>query len=181
MNDIIEMLGKRVSLTAIDRKRENLAFVTMDHDSIIPTLQFLRENEGYTHLVLITAVDWLERGKFQLTWLLNNPEKKCDLGLRTEIDRDNASMESAHRLWATAGTFQRELREMFGIDFPGSPRVDEEFILEGWKDMPPYRRDFDTLKYAEDTYFPRPGRSKEDPKDYMKQKLYGEWRGDSDV
>ncbi|MBN2781385.1 MAG: NADH-quinone oxidoreductase subunit C, partial [Candidatus Marinimicrobia bacterium] len=79
-----------------------------------------------------------------------------------------------HHLWKQAATYQRELKEMFGIDFPGSPRIDEPFILEGWQDIPPYRRDFDTKKYSEETYFPRPGRTTHDPADYMKQKLYPE-------
>ena len=74
--------------------------------------------------------------------------------------------------WPTAATYQRELREMFGIDFPGSPRIEEEFILEGWNDIPPYRRDFDTLKYAEASYNQRPGRETRDPATHMKQQLY---------
>ncbi len=39
------------------------------------------------------------------------------------LPRDAASMDSIHDLWPTAATYQRELREMFGIDFPDSPRV----------------------------------------------------------
>jgi NADH-quinone oxidoreductase subunit C len=69
-------------------------------------------------------------------------------------------------------TYQRELKEMFGIDFQGSPRVNEAFILEGWDNIPPMRRDFDTKKYSEETYFPREGRGTNDPSEYMKQKLY---------
>ncbi|MGM0407978.1 MAG: NADH-quinone oxidoreductase subunit C, partial [Bacteroidota bacterium] len=118
------------------------------------------------------AVDWIEDNKFQLTYLLNNPEKKSDIGVKVLIDRENPEMESIHHLWKQAKTYQRELREMFGINFPGSPKVDEPFILEGWTDIPPYRRDFDTKKYSEETYFPRPGRSTNDPATYMKQKLY---------
>ena len=33
-------------------------------------------------------------------------------------------------------------------------------------------RDFDTKKYAEETFFPRPGRKTNDPKEHMKKKLY---------
>jgi NADH-quinone oxidoreductase subunit C len=90
------------------------------------------------------------------------------------ISRDKASMDSIHDLWPTAATYQRELREMFGIDFPMSPRVDEEFILEGWHDKPPYRRDFDTLAYAETTYNQRSGRETRDPAKHMKEQLYPE-------
>ena len=88
------------------------------------------------------------------------------------MPRDEASMESIHDIWPTAMTYQRELREMFGIDFPGSPGVNDDFILEGWNDIPPYRRDFDTLKYSEEKYTHRAGRETKDPAEYMKEKLY---------
>ena len=61
---------------------------------------------------------------------------------------------------------------MFGIDFPDSPRVEEDFILEGWTGIPPYRRDFDTLKYSTETFAPRPGRETRDPAQHMKEQLY---------
>jgi NADH-quinone oxidoreductase subunit C len=96
------------------------------------------------------------------------------MGIRVMVDREEAEMVSIHHLWAGAATYQRELFEMFGISFPGSPRMKEPFILEGWKEMPPYRRDFDTLKYSEKTYFPRPGRSTNDTAKYMKEKMYPE-------
>ncbi len=153
-------------------QRPNLAFVTIRREELRQLLLHLRDQQGFTHLVLLTAVDWLEEGQFQLTYLLSNRTQAQDIGLRLLIDRESASMESIHDLWPTAATYQRELREMFGIDFPHSPRVDEEFILEGWNDKPPYRRDFDSLAYAEATYNQRPGRETRDPAQHMKQQLY---------
>jgi NADH-quinone oxidoreductase subunit C len=81
-------------------------------------------------------------------------------------------MQSIHHLWAQAQVYQRELREMFGIDFPGCPRVNESFILEGWREIPPMRRDFDTKEYSERTYFPREGRSTIDPSERMARDRY---------
>ncbi len=130
--------------------------------------------QGFTHLAFITAVDYIEDSQFQITYMLHNYEKHLDLGVRVLIDRDNPVMESIHHLWEHAATYQREWKEMFGIDFPGSPRVDEPMILEGWDGPPPYRRDFDTKKYSDETYFPRPGRVNHDPREYMKKKLYPE-------
>jgi NADH-quinone oxidoreductase subunit C len=117
-------------------------------------------------------VDWIEDDSFQLTYLLSDRTGGRDIGVRLMLPRDNTSMESIHDLWPTAATYQRELREMFGIDFPDSPRVNEDFILEGWIDIPPYRRDFDTLQYSQETYPERPGRETNDPAEYMKKKLY---------
>ncbi|MFW5710664.1 MAG: NADH-quinone oxidoreductase subunit C [bacterium] len=150
----------------------DLAFVTVSPEAARHLIIDLRDRFGFTHLVFLTAVDYIEEDKFLLTYLLHNYVKHMDIGVQVPIGRDNASMESIHDLWAQAGTYQRELKEMFGIDFPGSPRVDEPFILEGWNDVPPMRREFDTKQYSETTYFPRPGRSTSDPADYMRRKLY---------
>jgi NADH-quinone oxidoreductase subunit C len=174
MQALYDTLKQRFPLGEFTPQRDDLGFITLAADQLPTLLRHLRDREGFTHLVLLTAVDWLEDRQFQLTYLLNNRAKCQDVGLRVMIARDNATMESIHDLWAAAATYQRELHEMFGIDFPGSPRLDEDFILEGWHDIPPYRRDFDTLKYAQDTYRDRPGRETRDPAAHMKQQLYGE-------
>ena len=153
-------------------QRPDLAFIELGPTHLRPALLHLRDREGFSHLVLLTAVDWLEAGQFQLTYLLCNRAARLDLGLRVRIPRDPASMESIHDLWPTAATYQRELREMFGIDFPGSPRLHEDFILEGWHEIPPYRRDFDTLEYARKAFAQRPGRETLDPATHMQQQLY---------
>ncbi len=174
MKELIKRLEQNFQISNIVWQRENEVFLTVEKTDAVPLITQLNHYESFTHLVIMTAVDWLEAGKFQLTYLLNNNEIKADIGIRVLLDREKAEMKSIHHLWVTAATYQRELHEMFGIDFPGSPRVDEPFILEGWQEIPPYRRDFDTKKYSEKTYFPRPGRSTNDPQEYMKKKLYPE-------
>lgn len=172
MQALYQRINSLFPLGAMDSRRDNQAFVTLDRELLRPVVRHLRDQEGFSHLVLLTAVDWLEHEEFQLTYLLHNRSLAQDIGLRVRIPREAASMDSIHDLWPTAATYQRELKEMFGIDFPGSPRVDEPFILEGWADIPPYRRDFDTLRYAEQTYRQREGRETKDPAQHMKQKLY---------
>lgn len=165
-------LSQRFELGELTVQRENLAFITVQRQHLRALLVHLRDREGFTHLVLLTAVDWIEEGHFQLTYLLCNRETRCDIGLRVMIPRKDAAMESVHDVWPTAATYQRELHEMFGIDFPGSPRVDDPFILEGWTETPPYRREFDTKKFAEETFAHRPGRETHDPAQYMKKQIY---------
>jgi len=177
MKALYSSLQDRCTLGEFTRQRDNLAFITVERDQLRPLLAHLRDTRGFLHLVLLTAVDWIEEGQFQLTYLLCNREKQQDLGLRVFLPRENTSMESIHDLWPTAATYQRELREMFGIDFPDSPGVNDDFILEGWNNIPPYRREFDTLKYAEETYRDRPGRKTLDPAQHMKAQLYPSNKG----
>ena len=172
MQALYDSLKEPFKLGEFNQQRDDLAFVTVQREQLRPLLLHLRDLEGFTHLVLLTAVDWMEDDIFQLTYLLSDRTGGRDIGVRLMLPRDAASMDSIHELWPTAATYQRELREMFGIDFPDSPRVNEEFILEGWHDIPPYRRDFDTLEFARETYPERPGRETNDPAEYMKRKLY---------
>lgn len=169
MLELYDTLKERFKLGEMNQQRDDLAFITVERAHLRDVILHLRDVEGYTHLVLLTAVDWIEDDQFQLTYLLNNRDEAHDIGLRVMLPREKASMDSIHDIWPTAATYQRELREMFGIDFPGSPRVDEEFILEGWDDIPPYRRDFDTKAYSDKTFAVRPGRETNDPAEYMKK------------
>jgi len=172
MHELYTKLKQLFPLGELTEQRNNLVFISLDQRQLRAVILHLRDKESYSHLVLLTAVDWLEDNIFQLTYLLSNRSKATDIGLRVMISRDNATMESIHDIWPTAATYQRELREMFGIDFPDSPRVNDDFILEGWNNIPPYRRDFDTLKFSEETFAQRPGRETKDPAEHMKQQLY---------
>jgi NADH-quinone oxidoreductase subunit C len=174
MEHLLRDLDARFAVTEPRRQRDNLAFVRVEAGRAVDLITHLRDREGYTHLVFLTAVDVIEQGVFRLTYLLHNYDSRSDIGVEVEVNRENSKMESIHTLWAQAGTYQRELKEMFGIDFPGSPRVDEPFILESWDDIPPMRREFDTKAYSEARYVPRPGRTTHDTTEHMKEKLYPE-------
>lgn len=172
MEETIKHLEDIFSGTNTTVARDDLIFITIPRERTVSAITWLRDKAGYRHLALISAVDRIERDIFQLTYLLHSYVTHTDIGVLVEIDRNESVMESIHHLWAGARVYQRELKEMFGIDFPGSPRVDEPFILEGWNGMPPMRRDFDTMKYSLETYYPREGRSTEDPSERMAEERY---------
>jgi len=172
MEAILNGLEKQYGLSEIHKQRSDLYFARVPADRAVACITALRDVHKFTHLTFLTAVDYIEQNIFELTYMLHSYETKKNLCILVNIDRANPVMESIHPLWVQASTYQRELKEMFGIDFPESPRVDESFILEGWDNMPPMRRDFDTKKYSEETFFPRPGRYTVDPREHMKQKLY---------
>jgi NADH-quinone oxidoreductase subunit C len=172
MEEILNMLADRFGASPPRVRRADLVFVTVPSDRAVEAVTWMRDHGEFTHLVMISCVDRIEDGVFELVYLLNDPVSFHDIGICVEIPRDEPVMESMHHLWGGVRVYQRELREMFGIDFPGSPGVDEPMILEGWDDIPPMRRDFDTLEYAERTYYPREGRSTSDPAAEMEERSY---------
>ncbi len=125
---------------------------------IIPQiLNYLKVNLGYIHLSHISCVDWLEEGEFEIVYIVWSPEDKVKVFVRTRIDREEGVLPNIDMIWRQANTYERELREMFGIEVDGLVAPDE-FLLEDWEGMPPMRRDFDTEAYADETFWHRPGR-----------------------
>lgn len=172
MNEILARLKAKFNLKLETKKRENLYFIEVDKQQLENILLYLKNMENFTHLAFLQAVDYIDDNKFKLIYMLCNYEIQVNLGIQIYIDREKATMTSIHKFWSHAWQYQRELHELYGIDFPGSPRLKESFVLEGWQEIPPMRKDFDTKKYSEQTFFPRPGRESKDPKQYMKKKLY---------
>ena len=130
---------------------------SVESQCIPSILNYLKDMLGYVHLSHITCVDWLEDGEFEVIYILWSPKDKMKVFIRTRIDRENAVLPNIDMIWRQANTYEREMREMFGIEFPGLVG-DKDFLLEDWDGPPPMRRDFDTAAYAKDTFFERPGR-----------------------
>ena len=130
---------------------------TVDKQFVVSILTYLKEDLGYIHLSHIACVDWLEEGEFEIIFIVWSPEDKIKVFLRTRVDRENPVMPNIDMIWRQANTYEREMREMFGIQFEGLVGA-EEFVLEDWQGPPPMRRDFDTEAYADETFFHRPGR-----------------------
>ncbi|MCD6179702.1 MAG: NADH-quinone oxidoreductase subunit C [Bacteroidales bacterium] len=142
-------------ITEVVRKDTVFAFAPKEQVSSI--LLYAKEKLGYISLSHLSCVDWLESGELELVYIIWSPETKVNLFVKTRIDRENPVMENTDMIWRQINTYQREIREMFGVEFPGFIG-EKEFILEDWEDAPPMRRDFDTLEYVNDTFFEREGR-----------------------
>ena len=174
MNETIERLTKEFELGGYREQKPSLAFVRARKDQLVALLRELRDREGYSHLSFMTAIDYIEDGIFRLTYMLHNYAAHHGLGVQVDIGRDGEEMDSIHTLWAQAWTYQRELREMYGIRFPGSPRIDDDFCLEGWEDIPPMRKEFDTAAFSAERFGFREGRASEEPREHMQQVIYPE-------
>jgi len=172
MTELLARLKERFPVEKMDKKSETQVFVTVPKNQAGQMITWLRDIEGFSHLIMLTCVDWPERNCMILHYLLHNHTGQQDMGVLVELERENPEMEDLHHLWAQMATYQREMYEMYGINFPGSPRLTEPFCLEGWTNIPPMRREFDTKKYSEETFFPRPGRSTNDPEETMRKELY---------
>lgn len=89
---------------------------------------------------LLTAVDELDDG-FDVVVRLWSPRQRHAVHLRTRCPRDDAAVPSLAGVFAGAGWHERETREMFGIDFPGSPDLRPLLLPDDFAGTP-LRKDF---------------------------------------
>jgi NADH-quinone oxidoreductase subunit C len=139
----IELLGK-------GEEMNGRAYVKIGKSELEETIKTLKEN-GYNHFVMLSCIDWLDDGEFELVYHLWNYEEREHVMLSVRVARDGESMPSMHELFPQIETYEREIHEMYGIKFDGNPRL-TPFFLEGWRDMPPMRKDFDSRKFTEDVF-----------------------------
>ena len=116
-------------------------------------------------------------------WGADAPTYKRGLGLEQKSvptpDQDTITMSVEGReRYPVRVRYQRELRELWGISFPGSPRLEEDFCLEGWDDIPPMRREFNTVEFCERTFVSRDGRATVNPREHMHEVIFPERGGD---
>ncbi len=139
-----------------DYNYNRLDFI-VNKETIPSILFYLKDEMGFIHLSHISCVDWLEEGELEVVFIVWSPKDKIKVFVKTRIDRNNPVLDNIDMIWRQANTYERELKEMFGVQFTGLV-APEEFILEDWQGPPPFRRDFDTAEYAEKTFWHRPGR-----------------------
>jgi len=132
--------------------------ISVPRETVVPVLTFLKE-EGYDYLQLISCVDWIDRGEFELVYLLSfytedevdEDGGKQSILLKTPVPREQASAPTAIGVFAIAEPYEREIHELYGVHFEGHPRLIPLFLDRDYE-VPPFRKDFDTKQYVADVF-----------------------------
>ena len=160
--DCIDQIQKIYQTAHVRLKREKRIEVSMRADLVPPFLSYMKSHLDFDHLSHVSCVDWLEDDHFELVYILWSYTKKIQLLVKCRIPRPAPEFISIQTIWEHAGTYEREIHEMYGIQFAGNENLGE-FLLEDWEGPPPMRRDFDTVEFAMDT-FPNRMEARQDAK-----------------
>ncbi|MBN2198338.1 MAG: NADH-quinone oxidoreductase subunit C [Candidatus Aminicenantes bacterium] len=106
---------------------------------------------GFEHLSDVSVVDYMSEGEFEVVYHLWSHARKERATQKVRIPRESPAIDSVVDLWPGAQIHEREAHELFGIRFEGNPDLSPLF-LEDWKEIPPFRKDFDTRAYVKKRY-----------------------------
>ncbi|HEX7379413.1 MAG TPA: NADH-quinone oxidoreductase subunit C [Pirellulales bacterium] len=108
-------------------------------------LRVLKEQCGFDLLVDITCVDYLNYrdaiDRFGLVYLLASTATNERLTVRVFLNEPNLTVPSAVPLWEGANWMEREVYDMFGIQFDGHPDLRRILLPEEFTAFP-LRKDY---------------------------------------
>ena len=145
-----EKLQSHFPGVAVAAKYSNQLEVIAEAGSIASLLAVMK-SLGFEHLSNITCVDWITLGRFDVTYNVWSYTHRVHAVVKVGVDRYGPEVPTVLQVWPQAQPYEREIHEMFGIRFTGNPDLSPLF-LHNWKDIPPLRKDFDTVEYAGKAY-----------------------------
>jgi NADH-quinone oxidoreductase subunit C len=99
------------------------------------------KEQGFLELTDLTAVDYLDRTpRFDVMAIFSSPTLKEFVRLKTVVDEDQA-VDSLTPLWSGASWFEREVYDLFGIEFQDHPDL-RRLLLPADYHGHPLRKDF---------------------------------------
>ena len=139
------------------RVKHNQIYLSIDSNDIIDVILFMKTNENtkFRQLIDITAVDFPEKEqRFRIVYLLLSHEFNTRVLIEFDIS-EGEKVPSLTKIFPSANWMEREVFDMYGIDFKDHPdlrRIFTDYGFEGY----PLRKDFpitghNEVRYSEET------------------------------
>jgi NADH-quinone oxidoreductase subunit C len=126
-----------------DRDELTLTIATSEIRAAARTVQAA----GYNFFEDMTAVDWHPSSpRFQLSYHILSYTLNERIRLRVLLEDDSPSIESITPVWPSANFYEREVFDLFGIEFDGHPNLRRILMPDDWQGHP-LRKDYPVEGY----------------------------------
>ena len=134
--------GDAVGRQEIPARGQTVVFV--DRGRVREILGWLKEepDQAYHFLSDVTSVDYGGGRPLQVVYQLWSLVHRRNLRVKAEVPVDDLRVPSVQPLWATANWLEREVFDLFGIDFEGHPDLRRILMPENYAEGHPLRKDF---------------------------------------
>jgi NADH-quinone oxidoreductase subunit C len=136
--------------------RDNVRVIVLSN-RLFPALEALKQHAGFDMLCDITAVDYLHypaaRDRFGVIYALTNTATGERVFVKTYLNEPELTVPSACPLWQGADWLEREVYDMYGIEFAGHPDLRRILMPEEFTSFP-LRKDYPLRGKRERHNFP---------------------------
>ncbi len=118
--------------------------VFVDADSNRAVLEWLKDDpeQHYDLLVDVTAIDYGGGRPLQIVYQLWSVAHKRALRVKCELPLDGLSIDSVVQLWKAANWLEREVYDLFGVEFRDHPDLRRILMPQNYAEGHPLRKDF---------------------------------------
>jgi NADH-quinone oxidoreductase subunit C len=122
--------------------------VVLAREAIVEACRYLFSEHNFNFLAALTAVDsWPEEPRFAVVYQLYSLEYKVFLGLQVQLRSTTPEIATVETIYPNANWHEREVYDMFGINFSGHSDMRRILMPYDWEGHP-LRKDF-PLGYEE--------------------------------
>ena len=110
---------------------------------LLSVADILRNNPdlNFDYLFCQTCVDW--KTHLTMVYHLESTKYRHQLVVKAQVDRSKPEIETVSHIWRTAELNEREVYELFGVNFLHHPDLRLLILPDGWEGRNPLRKDFE--------------------------------------
>ena len=122
----------------------NYETINVDINQYYETVENFKK-DGYEMMVDLTAVDWFRKRepRFQVVVNLLSVSKNLRIILNVNVPDEGLKISSICEIYPGANFFEREVFDMFGIEFDNHPELTRILMPDDWTGNP-LRKDYGT-------------------------------------
>lgn len=110
--------------------------------NLLPVVQRLKDEFGFTMFLDVTAVDRLGREpRFDVVYHFLCPREMKRVRLKLQLPEENLAVQTLTGLYGSARFMERETHEMYGVKFLGNDDLRPILLYEGFVGHP-LRKDY---------------------------------------
>jgi NADH-quinone oxidoreductase subunit C len=116
---------------------------TIDSKDWLHLAKQLREDPSlhFDYLFCLTCIDW--KTHLTMVYHLESTQYRHVVVIKSKLDREKPEIETVSHIWRTADFHEREVYEMFGVNFLNHPDLRLLILPDGWEGKNPMRKDFE--------------------------------------
>ncbi len=139
LKEIQDSLGRKIK--KFYKKSEGRIYIDIEPENIIETVTLIFKRLG-ARFSIATAVDGPDG--IEILYHFSFDRDKAFISFRAFMkDAKNPAIDSITPIFAGAEWIEREIHELFGVDFKGHPNLKTLLLPDGWPEgKNPLRRNF---------------------------------------
>jgi NADH-quinone oxidoreductase subunit C len=110
--------------------------VVVSKEALTDVCRFCHDDLGFDYLSDLSCVDWLDRDpRFDVVYHITSMQDWQRFRLKVQVNEDER-VATVTPVWGAANWAEREVWDLFGVEFEGHPDLRRIMMPEGWIGFP---------------------------------------------